>query len=353
MESQHMNSSRFALSPDAHRRVLREQLKAEQATTQIASEPDTDPNPAFPPASYPIGTPNQSWGDAERQQWLSTTSPKRSYQEHVLDKVDKLRELYEVAQYGALSFDPERYPLLSVQTRNWDTAKPSVLVTGGVHGYETSGVQGALAFMASDAASYSEHFNILCLPCVSPWGYETINRWNPYTVDPNRSFVPGRGSDEAEAVMNLLQLLNTQFLVHLDLHETTDTDLTEFVPAKAARDGEEFKGDVIPDGFYLVADSENPQPEWHRAMIDRVRSVTHIAPPDENGHICGEPVGADNPGVIFVPVHKIGTCSSVTGAMYATTTEVYPDSPLANDEICNLAQVAAVCSALEYVLSTL
>ena len=208
-----MNSSRFALSPDAHRRVLREQLKAEQASKQIASEPDTDPNPAFPPVSYPIGTPNQSWGDAERQQWLSTTSPKRSYQEHVLDKVDKLRELYEVAQYGALSFDPERYPLLSVQTRNWDTAKPSVLVTGGVHGYETSGVQGALAFMASDAASYSEHFNILCLPCVSPWGYETINRWNPYTVDPNRSFVPGRGSDEAEAVMNLLQLLDTQFLV--------------------------------------------------------------------------------------------------------------------------------------------
>lgn len=25
-------------------------------------------------------------------------------------------------------------------------------------------------------------------PCVSPRGYQTINRWNPPAIDPNRSF---------------------------------------------------------------------------------------------------------------------------------------------------------------------
>lgn len=34
-----------------------------------------------------------------------------------------------------------------MKTKDWAPDKPSVLVTGGVHGYETSGVQGALQFI--------------------------------------------------------------------------------------------------------------------------------------------------------------------------------------------------------------
>ena len=31
--------------------------------------------------------------------------------------------------------------------------------------------------------------DLVVMPCVSPWGYEVINRWNPRALDPNRSFV--------------------------------------------------------------------------------------------------------------------------------------------------------------------
>jgi hypothetical protein len=41
----------------------------------------------------------------------------------------------------------------------------------------------------------------------------------------------------------------------------------------------------------------------------------------------------------------------VTDASYCTTTEVYPDSPLVDDENCILAQVAAITAALDYVLT--
>ena len=94
------------------------------------------------------------------------------------------------------------------------------------------------------------------------------------------------------AVLNLIASLGAdfKFLAHIDLHETTDTDASEFTPAKAARDGLEYTPDVIPDGFYLVGDSLNPQPEWHAAMIEAVSGVTHIAPPDSNGCIIGDPV---------------------------------------------------------------
>ena len=40
-----------------------------------------------------------------------------------------------------------------------------------VHGYETSGVQGAVLFLTSRAAEYTSKYNIVVCPCVSPWGY--------------------------------------------------------------------------------------------------------------------------------------------------------------------------------------
>ena len=75
-----------------------------------------------------------------------------------------------------------RYPLLAVRNHDWDPKKPYVLITGGVHGYETSGVQGAIRFLQTQARNYSDQFNILVAPCVSPWGYETVQRWNAAAV---------------------------------------------------------------------------------------------------------------------------------------------------------------------------
>ena len=93
----------------------------------------------------------------------------------------------------------------------------------------------------------------------------------------------------------------------------------------------------------------NPQTAWHKAIIDRVRTVTHIAPPDEKGLIIDEPVVQE--GVIAIPSPRtIGLCAGVTNAGFATTTEVYPDSPKATDEQCNLAQVAVIEAALDYII---
>jgi len=218
------------------------------------------------------------------------------------------------------------------------------------------------SFLQTEVEKFERTFNIVVVPCVSPWGYETIQRWNAQAVDPNRSFnpdgevVPGRSFNPEAATAEsrqLIEMLGTlgvsQWLCHLDLHETTDTDESEFRPAKAARDGVESQPGEIPDGFYLVADSTNPQTAWHAAIIDAVRRVTHIAPPDANGMIIDEPVVQD--GVIAIPSPStIGLCAGVTNAPYATTTEVYPDSPTADDAQCNSAQVAAIVGALEHIV---
>ena len=304
--------------------------------------------------AYPIGKEGTKWGPDERAAWLASNacSTKRSYQEEVVTKVEALREQYDVIGYGALSIDPERFPLYAVKSRGWDKSKKTVLVTGGVHGYETSGVQGAITFLRTAAHRYTHKFNLIVAPCVSPWGYEAIQRWNAQAIDPNRSFGPTPSEGPAEEAVALSAMLESAgvdtWAMHIDLHETTDTDESEFRPAKAARNGDIYKPGTIPDGFYLVGNSANPQSEWHKAIIDSVRTVTHIAPADDDGKLIGEPILQE--GVINYPARQAGLCMGVTDAPYATTTEVYPDSPRATPEQCNEAQVAAVTGALDFIL---
>jgi hypothetical protein len=297
---------------------------------------------------YPIGTPNKPWGKEEKQQWLSQQSIKRSYKDEVLCKIEALKESYEVVQYGALPYDESRYPLFVCKNLNWDDNKPTLLVTGGVHGYETSGVQGALLFLKTKANEYCDVFNVLVAPCISPWGYETINRWNPMAIDPNRSFFKNSGSPEAELLMAFLQSLSIQIACHIDLHETTDTDNSEFRPALAAKNGVEDDYSEIPDGFYTVGDTNRPAEGFQKAIIESVKQVTHIAQPDASGNIIGATL--EQMGVINYDKIKLKLCGGMTDANFVSTTEVYPDSPKSNDEICCLAQVAAVVGGFDYVI---
>jgi hypothetical protein len=298
---------------------------------------------------YPIGTPGLRWGEAEVATWRSRQTIKRSYDTDVLRVIDTLSSRYEVEQYGRLDYHPDRYPLFAVKSRAWRSTLPCALVTGGVHGYETSGVHGALQFIDQQAAAYDGRVNLIVAPCVSPWAYEVIHRWNMHAVDPNRSFRAGSPAQESAALMRLLAPFRASVLVHIDLHETTDTDESEFRPALAARDGVRYEPGEIPDGFYLVDDSENPQPELQQAVIAAVAKITHIAPADRHGAIIGSPTVA--PGVINYPLKKLGLCAGITDAPYKTTTEVYPDSPRATPEQCNRAQVAAVCAAIDFALA--
>ena len=299
-------------------------------------------------AFYPVGTPGQPWGPAERAQWRARQQRLRRFDEDVLPRIDALAERFERVQYGTLDYAGERYPLLALRSRSWNPSLPAALVTGGVHGYETSGVMGALQFLEQHAGSYAGRINLLVAPCVNPWGYERVNRWNFDAIDPNRNFRDGGPAVESTALIELVAPLKDQMVLHIDLHETTDSDESEFRPALAARDGQPFEPGLIPDGFYLVDDSDHPQPAFQQAVIAAVERVTHIAPADDKGEIIGSAVVAH--GVIEYPLAALGLCAGITGARFTTTTEVYPDSPRATPQQCNDAQVVAIRAALDYAL---
>jgi hypothetical protein len=301
-----------------------------------------------PTPFYPLGTPGHPWGATERAQWRARQVRQRSYADDVLSVVDHLRERLDVETYGEVVYGDEHFPLMALRSRGWSPALPTVLVTGGVHGYETSGVHGALRFAQDHVAACAGRVNLLVAPCVSPWAYERIQRWNHDALDPNRNFRADSPAQESAALMRLVAPLHGQFAAHIDLHETTDTDETEYRPAVAARDGKPFEPGTIPDGFYLVDDSANPQPAFQQAILQAVERVTHIAPADAQGGIIGTPLAAR--GVIHYAMAELGLCASISGARYTSTTEVYPDSPRATPAQCIAAQVAAVCAVVEFVL---
>lgn len=303
---------------------------------------------------YPVGTPRQPWGPAELAQWRNRQVRQRSYADDVLISVEHLRGSFDVEPYGEVVYGdahhpPERFPLRAIRSRHWNSALPAALVTGGVHGYETSGVHGALRFVQDEAARFAGRVNLLVVPCVSPWAYERIQRWNFDAIDPNRSFRESYPAQESAALMRLIEPLRGQFDAHIDLHETTDSDEAEFRPAVAARDGKPFEPCRIPDGLYLVDDTANPQPAFQQAIIEAVARVTHIAPADDKNEIIGSPVVAH--GVIRYAMKALGLCAGISDARYTTTTEIYPDSPRTTPAQCVAAQVAAVCAGLDFVVA--
>ena len=298
---------------------------------------------------YPIGNPGVPWGCPERREWRSRQLRRRSYEDDVAHRVRAMADRYEILAYGRLVHGEDAYPLLAVRNRHFGRTLPTVLVTGGVHGYETSGVTGALEFLETRGTAYSGKANLLVVPCVSPWSYERNSRWTHDAVDPNRSFRSDGLAPEASALIGLVASSESDFLLHVDLHETPDRDEAEFNPALAARDGGIFEPGSIPDGFYLVADVQDPQLDFQQSIISVVEKVTHIAPPDEGGRIIGSPVVAH--GVIEYDLVELGLCTSITGARYTVATEVYPDGERSTPAECSRVQVTAICAALDYALA--
>ena len=121
---------------------------------------------------YPIGTPGTPWGAAEKTTWLGRQRQQRSYAAEVVAPLKaRLLAQAELFQYGALDYAPlglGSYPLYAVRSRAWSPDRPVVVVTGGVHGYETSGVQGALQWLGQEFDRHTAAINLLVLPCISP-----------------------------------------------------------------------------------------------------------------------------------------------------------------------------------------
>jgi hypothetical protein len=284
------------------------------------------------------------WGPEEKEAWWNRQTIQRSYEHDVLDRLRALpADKFSLEQYGALSQDPARYPLMRVRTKPWNNNNPTVLITGGVHGYEPSGITAPLRFLEEEAAQYADKVNFVIYPCISPLAYEINHRWNRKAEDPNRHFFPGGTAEESQKFMHSVDALQLFFNSAADLHETNKRDI-ELSREREARDGKEHDPaeDIIPEGFYLVLPSKADVPLAHE-VIDAVRQVTPIC---ADSAILGYP--SDDGIIVIDDLHTLCQDFVRQHAAVSMTTEIYPEKCSVTE--AEEAQLVTIRKAAEFAL---
>ena len=285
-----------------------------------------------------------AWGPKEKEEWFARQTIQRSYDQDVVSRLKALpSDALKLEQYGALSCNPKRYPLYCVRSAEWNDANPTVLITGGVHGYEPSGIMGALRFLEEVAPQYAGKVNFVVYPCVSPLAYEINHRWNRKAEDPNRHFTPGTTVEESAKLMKSVESLGKHFKVAVDLHETNKRDI-ELTMERHARDGDTASPEdfIIPEGFYLCVPKQDDVALGHK-IVEAVSKVTPIC---KDKKILGYP--SDNGIIVLDDVP--GLCQGFTRriADVSMTTEIYPDKAPARE--AQDAQLATVKRAIAFAL---
>ncbi|MCB9973330.1 MAG: succinylglutamate desuccinylase/aspartoacylase family protein [Rhodospirillales bacterium] len=311
---------------------------------------------------------HKGWTSGQVSEWFSAmmnTGRKRNYDE-VKARLQALpANTHTLETYGDLSVDLDRYPLMCVSVGDFENGKPNILITGGVHGYEPSGIEAALRFLETEAMPLSEKFNFKVYPCLSPWAFEYDHRWNNQAEDPNRLFSkdlnflagingqPGRVAriDECQNFMDSMEQSGISFAGAIDLHETPDRDVF-LRQERADRFGTPLGDDyqIIPQGFYLILTTPGQEQDiWDelkfgRHIISGVKGVSPIAP--EEIVLNKKNQG----GIIFSPPSE-GTLRSYLSnhAGNVAVTEVYPDHPEMNPDTAVATQIAAVHALLDYL----
>ena len=145
----------------------------------------------------------------------------RSYSE-IVDRL-KAANLEFLTKIGTV----HDYPVFKVVLGSQSGERENILITGGVHGDETAGVEASLKFLERDNVALLKRFSFWVFPCINPHGYVHDTRENGEGADVNRSFAT---DDVPEASIVKRALGQTQFAFAIDFHE--DCDATGVLPLR-------------------------------------------------------------------------------------------------------------------------
>jgi hypothetical protein len=143
---------------------------------------------------------------------------------------DKLGAAFPVTTLGTVEYGPHRYPIYRLCTwRAFDPHKPTILLSGAVHGDEPAGALALVEFLAmlQNGSPWLSTHQFVIYPCVNPSGFEanTLKTMPATTVglrrrkNLNRLFGTAKPPREIQLIQNDLAQLNIQFRFAMDMHE--------------------------------------------------------------------------------------------------------------------------------------
>jgi len=188
-----------------------------------------------------------------------------------------------VEQIADVSYGSATWPILCIRSTPWEVNRPTVLISGGVHGDEPAGVHAALRFLADGQREFKDVLQFVVFPCVNPSGFDAGTLGTKSGANLNRLFGTGSTQPEVRAIEDWLRVHARRFHMTFDLHEIRP----DYV-------GEGFVEEDNPRAAYLYETVTDDSDRIGRLMIDAL-------PPDR---VCDWPTiynDINQAGVISYP----------------------------------------------------
>ena len=162
-----------------------------------------------------------------------------------------------IERLATLAYGDRAWPMYCVLPRLLDRARPTVLISGGIHGDEPAGVYAALAFLADALHEFDDAFQFVVFPCINPSGFDANMLETASGANLNRLFGILSSQPEVRAVEDWLGRCAVRFHLTFDLHEVRP----DYV-------GEGYTEEDNPQAAYLYETVTDRSPRIGRAMID-------------------------------------------------------------------------------------
>lgn len=307
------------------------------------------------PFDFPLTDSPRQWMPWDLSNWSQSADAQediydlRDFYNHQASIISQFNGAAKRMVCGYVTYHDVSYPIVMSLIGPYDPSKPSVLIQGGTHGYEPSGVFANLQF-SKEAAQYIERYNIFAIACTNPWAFVKDQRWGAHGVDGNRGWHVGSQNQEAEALILFMQreypeAMQRGFHIHISNHEWPVERDNEFDALKAQRNGQEFTpSDLTSETrseFFLIEDGQRNNRTVAKAVINSVENVMPILKPDGKGCIYDTPI--QQKGVIHTNLQNIDVL--FTNASIALTTEIKVGTE--DTDVLVNAQVAAIHAALD------
>lgn len=170
-----------------------------------------------------------------------------------------------IEQIATVRHGTASWPILCVRSTRWEASRPTVLISGGVHGDEEAGVHAALAFLAEGQREFDGVLQFVVLPCVNPSGFDAETLETASGANLNRLFGINSAQPEIRAVEDWLRAQAQQFVMTFDLHEVCP----DYV-------GEGFVPKDNPRAAYLYETVTDDSERVGRLMIDALPSNRQV-----------------------------------------------------------------------------
>jgi hypothetical protein len=172
--------------------------------------------------------------------------------------------------------------ILAVEINNGDDL-PWIFLSGTVHGNEPIGAV-YLTHKILTGQFENKKFNYAIIPCVNPDGYELHTRENYNKIDLNRDFSENPESGEALAIQKYLSVFERQYVISVDIHESSryasiddDPAPDNFYMWELNNDKDNRVGALIVENLYK---NEIPTCNWERIFGDKNNNGAIFYPED-------------------------------------------------------------------------